>query len=284
MANKVYEKITDLIISKLEQGIIPWSKPWNVVDGGMPCNLKTKKAYRGVNVLMTMMQGYGSPYWVTFNQCKGMGGHVRKGEKGTPIVFWNSYVKKNADDEEYDVWFLKQYTIFNVEQCNGLDKHLPEPVEPAEEFDAIANAETIVDGMPRKPVMTSGGNRAYYRPATDTVNMPARNQFNDAEGFYGTLFHELVHSTGHQTRLDRKGITTSMVAFGDETYSQEELVAELGAAFLCGEAGISDLTIDNSAAYIKGWLKALKDDKKMVVYAGSQAQKAADFIMGRKVS
>ena len=279
-----YQVITGRIIDLLEQGTVPWRKPWkqSTLDGA-PINLVSKKPYRGINVFLLACEGYDNPYWLTFKQAKQAGGHVNKGERSTMVVFWNWLDKKTdkLDSQGQPVVdripFLRHYNLFNVEQCD-----LPEGLVPAlsdqPTMEPIEACEAIVQAMPDKPAINhNGGNRAYYRQGTDSVHLPNRARFNNQEEYYSTLFHELTHSTGHSSRLDRKTLT-EYDGFGGENYSIEELVAEMGAAFLCGTAGIETQTIDNSSAYIAHWLRALKNDKRMVVTAAARAQKAADYI------
>ena len=281
----IFEAVTAKIIEMLEGGEIPWRKPWDAAADG-PTNLMSKKAYRGINVWLLGWQPYGSKWWVTYKQAKKLGGHVRKGEKSTMIVFWKWLEWTREDDEgeteTYRYPMLRYYRVFNTEQCEGLEDKIP--VEAAVEFDPIEAAEAIVESMPKKPNIKTGGDRAFYRAIADLVGMPRRETFVSPAEYYSTLFHELGHSTGHESRLKRFDSTENLGnIFGSESYSNEELVAEMTAAFLRAEAGITDEAAEtNSAAYIQGWLKRLKDDKKLVVYAAAKAQKATDWIMGRK--
>lgn len=277
----VYEIVTDRIISQLEQGVIPWRKPW---VNGEPMNLVSKKAYRGINAIVLAMSDFASPFWVTFNQAKDLGGSVRKGEKGTPVMFWK--FPKRADveaakakGEKVPAPIVRYYTVFNVTQCEGLD--VPAAAVRTNN-ERIAAAEAVVASMPNRPALVTDAN-AWFNPMTDTVGMPPLASFENAERYYSTLFHELVHSTGHASRIGREGVVKA-TSFGSEPYAQEELVAEIGAAMLSAVAGIETATVDQSAAYVAGWLKALKNDRRMVVFGASQAQRAADFIRGLAVS
>lgn len=284
----VYQIVTDKIVELLEKGTIPWRKPWVSVGGRgvMPTNLVSKKAYRGVNVWMLAAAGYGSPYWLSYNQAIDLGGSVRQGEKSSLAVFWKRGEVEDKDTGEMKKTFLlRYYRVFNVEQCDGLEKHLPKVEKPkknGKKFNPIAEAEKIVRQMPKAPEIKHQGDRAAYSPLFDIVKMPTRESFVDAPGYYTTLFHELTHSTGHASREGRfAGCQETDKQFGSETYAKEELVAEMGAAFLCAVSGIES-TADHSAAYIKGWLKALKDDRKLVVNAAAAAHRAADFILDVK--
>lgn len=285
----VYQIITDRIIAMLEKGTVPWQKSW-VGSGSFataPRNLISGKAYRGVNFWMLAGTDYASNYWLTYKQAQGLGGNPRKGEKATPVVFWKRLEVEdtNSVTGKKMVWFLRYYSVFNVDQCENIPAaklpKAPAPLSTKREHTPIETAEAVVANMPKKPDVRHGGGRAYYSPGGDYVGMPAPESFKDSEAYYSTLFHELTHATGHSSRLDRKGITGA-INFGSEPYAQEELVAEMGAAFLCGHIGIESATVDNSASYIAGWLEKLRDDRKLVVQAAGQAQKAVDFILGTK--
>ena len=284
----VYDIITDKIIEKLETGIIPWQRPWNGDD--CPKNLINKKEYRGINTFILGSSGYASPYWLSFKQVTDLNGHVRKGEKATPVIFWkrSEYTKTGHDEngdtitEEKTGLILRYYNVFNTEQTDVLDlSKIPALAE--RNFDSIDECENIVSNMPNVPKIQHKYAKAYYSPGFDFVNMPRKELFKSAPAYYATLFHELSHSTGHATRLGRKGMgkdAGDWSAFGTEPYAQEELVAAMGSAYLCGHVGIEPAVIDNAAAYIKSWLGRLRKDKKVLIFAAAQAQKAADFILG----
>jgi antirestriction protein ArdC len=270
----VYEIITEQVIKQLESGVAPWRKPWRTLP---PANLISKKPYRGINVFLLALAGYGSQHWLTYRQAQALGGNVRKGEHGTKIVFWkfDKYETETADGEteERKSALLRYYTVFNLEQTEGLRALLALP--PA--F-PIESADAIVKGMRNPPAFEQDAQAAYI-PSRDTLTMPSRTAFESQAEYYSTLFHELTHSTGHAKRLAREGFDSPQ-KFGSESYSREELIAEMGSAMLCGVAGIEQATISNSAAYLDSWIRRLKADSRLVVSAASAAQKAADYIRG----
>jgi antirestriction protein ArdC len=275
----VYEIVTEQIIRQLESGVAPWRKPWRTE---MPCNLVSGKAYRGMNVFLLGSQGYASRYWLTFNQANKLGGHVKRGEQSSIVTFWHIGEEKiKSDGSKTRPFLLRYYRVFNLTQTEGIAEKLglgnASPRVPS-----IQGCETIVAGMPNAPKMEQS-NAAWYRPSTDSVGMPARGLFTSAEEYYSTLFHELTHSTGHASRIGREGIET-LNAFGSESYSKEELVAEMGAAMLCGVTGIAPATLQNSAAYLETWIERLKSDSRLLVSAASAAQKAADYIRGESAN
>lgn len=276
MSKKVYEMITNQIIEKLEQGTIPWKKPFK---NGIAKNWKSQKAYRGIN---TMLLDGGE--YATFNQIREAGGKVKKGAKSHIVVFWKMSKYKKEDEEtgeeiEKNIPLLRYYRVFKIgEQTEGIE---PKEEEIYYNHDPIEEGEKIINGYMDCPDYTFSSGRAYYQPSLDIVNVPPIKDFEDINEYYSTFFHEIVHSTGHKSRLNRKGVTT-INKFGSEKYSKEELVAELGASMLCGIAGIENETIENSASYIQSWLNVLKNDKKLIVYASQQAQKASDYILGKQ--
>jgi antirestriction protein ArdC len=282
----IYQTVTDRILSSLKAGVIPWEKPWaspRFTGGPFPRNFSTGKPYRGINVLLLWSSEFSSPFWLTFKQTQELKGNVRKGEHGTPIVFFKQLAhgeKDESSDDERTPFVLCRYTVFNVEQCDGLT--LPEIVQPtiAPERDDDETCEGIVAAWENRPALhltSPTERRAYYRPRTDSVHMPARSRFVDAAHYYSTLFHELVHSTGHESRLNR----TFGDRFGDELYSKEELVAEMGAAFLCAIAGIANEHTDrNTTAYLQNWISKLEEDNRLILHAAANAQRAADCILG----
>ena len=289
----VYASVTARILDALAQGVVPWQRPWDARQG-QPRNLVTGKPYRGINLWLLLMVG-SSPFWLTYKQAQRLGGHVRKGEHGIEVVVWK-WVKKTVEPTEPVAGepaeptrtkryaMLRSYTVFNATQCE-LPEEWREQAEIAApelaEADKIQACEQIVANMPDKPEIVHAGVRAMYQPGADRVTMPAPQRFAVPARYYSTLFHELTHATGHPSRLDRATLV-DMVAFGDTNYSKEELCAEMGAVYLCGMAGIENRTCDNSAAYIQGWLSTLQDDKRLLIGAAAQAQRAADFILGEQ--
>lgn len=282
MAIDAYERITARILQQLENGTVPWRKPWRGGEAGHPRNLVSGRHYRGVNVFLLACAPYDVPYWLTFRQAKKLGGRVQKGEESTPVVFWRWIERENADTGKVEKFpVLRHYNVFNLAQCDLPPEKVPEVATvPENNFEPIQVCEDVVAGMPDPPSIRHGGGSAYYRPATDSVQMPRPERFDVREEYYCALFHELTHSTGHPSRLDRPGIT-ELKPFGTPDYSREELVAEMGATFLCGHCGIENAVINNSAAYIAGWLQSLRDDNRLVIQAAGAAQKAADLILHR---
>jgi antirestriction protein ArdC len=281
MSITVYEIINKRILELLEQGTIPWRKPWKG-ESNMPRNLISKREYQGINLFLLNAMPYESPYWLTFKQVVVSGGHLRKGERATQIIFWKWLDRKDNDEQvgvNGKIPMLRYYNVFNLDQTEGITA--PEPAQPVKEFNPIERAEEVIANMPMRPDIRYGGNRAYYSPVLDYVQIPNRNSFNTEEEFYSTCYHELSHATGHMSRLGRKSILEPSY-FGSHEYSKEELIAEMGAAFLCGHTGIEQRTIENSAAYISGWLRVLKNDKTLLVHAASLAQKSSDYILNRK--
>ena len=273
----VYEVITERIIAMLETGTVPWQKPWKVATG-MPRNLVSKKPYRGMNVLLLHAMSYESPFWLTFRQAKELGGSIRKGEKACPVIFGK---RQETEDEitgeksHYTV--LRLYNVFNLSQVDGL-KNIPEAAPAPATVNTTA--EDIIAFMPKRPEIKFGMAKAFYSPGADIIAMPDRARFESEAAFFSTIYHEMIHATGAKCRLNRPTLTVS-ASFGSNPYCKEELIAEMGAAFLCGHAGI-ETTMQNSAAYLQNWLEQLKNDKTLIVQAAAQAQKAADFILGTK--
>ncbi len=287
VTKKSYRQITDTLVALLKEGVVAWHKPWSV-PGGEPQNLISRKPYRGINPFLLNLTPYASPFWLTFNQARKLGAMVRKGEKASPIWFWKFWTpgKKSRRPAETDtrddegIPILRRYCVFNVEQIDGLDGRVPElPGDERTEWQRIEAAEAIVEAMPQRPTIEHAGRAAVYYPTTDLVRMPERDRFESGETYFSTIYHELTHATGHPSRLDRNGC--GLARFGSPTYSREELVAEMGAAFLSGQAGIEHATLDASASYLNHWIAKLKGDPTLAVRAAGAAQKAADFILRR---
>jgi len=276
----VYEIVTEKIIKQLESGVAPWRKPWTCQT---PANLLTQKEYRGLNVFTLASQGFPSRFWLTFNQATKLGGRIRKGEKSSPVIFWNvgderETTTQDGTKETSRPFLLRYYSVFNLAQTEGID--IPASLlQETRTNDPIETCEQIVTNMPNPPAFEQS-DKAWYSPSNDVVGMPARGLFHSSEEYYSTLFHELAHSSGHAKRLHRENFDNA-VFFGSESYSKEELIAEMTAAMLCGIAGIGQKTLENSAAYLKTWVARLKSDSRLLVSAASQAQKAADFIQGK---
>lgn len=269
---KTSEIITQKIIEKLESGTIPWQKPWNLKTG-RPRNLISKKPYRGINLFMLSLSEFAEPYYLTFNQVKELGGSVKAGAKGNLVVFYKS-LEVEKDGEKETIPMLKYYHVFNVEQTTGVKYESIQGEK--KQIDPIEEAEKIVSAYVGAPVIEPG-TYAAYSPVRDVVTMPDRGLFVGSEEYYCTLFHEMIHSTGHESRLNR--LTSANVArFGNAEYSKEELIAEMGAAMLCHESGILPRTLDNSAAYIQSWIRVLKGNSSLVISAAAGAQKACDYM------
>lgn len=289
----VEQEVTDRMMAALESGTIPWRKPWTVA-GFAHTSVATGKPYRGMNVwllaLTSMERGYVSPFWLTFKQAQDHGGTVRKGEKGTQVLFWKMLDVQDRDRPTNDdgskrtkrIPLVRGYTVFNLEQCD--DVKMPprftisdEGREPVAVPDAMRE---VLDGYVNGPsVRFVTQDSAHYDPAADCITLPTLDQFGTSAGFVATALHELTHSTGHPSRLDRE----QRNHFGTDLYAREELVAEMGSAMLAASAGL-DTDFDQSAAYVKNWLGALRDDKSLVIVAAQRAQKAVDRILGTEVA
>jgi antirestriction protein ArdC len=253
-------------------------------------SLSTNRPYRGLNVFTlwftAMEKGYSSPWWGTYKQIQERGGQVRKGEESTQVIWWSIFTKTGVVDGETvtkSFPILKAFRVFNIEQCDWAENAKLPPVAERAQVDPVEAAEALIAGyLADGPSLGHGGDRAFYRPATDQIQMPHLADFEGAEHYYSTLYHEATHSTGHSKRLAREGIAQGTFGrFGDPVYSFEELVAEMGAAMLSAVAGIEqDITFADSAAYIAHWIGALKEDNRVVIRAAAQAQKAVDMILG----
>lgn len=285
MKQDIYKQVTDKIIADLEQGELTWLKPWSGgnAEGRIIRPLRHNgMAYSGINVLMlwgaALEAGFNSAHWMTFKQAQELGAHVRKGERSNPVVYASTITKNEEGAEgseaERVIPFMKVYNVFNVEQIDGLPEHYyakPGPVIDAAQ--RIEHAETFF--ATTGAVIRHGGSRAYYSEGSDHVQTPAFEAFRSPEAYYATLAHELTHWTKHKTRLDRD---LGRKRWGDEGYAREELVAELGAAFLCADLALTPEPGTDHAAYIQSWLKVLKEDKRAIFAAAAHAQRAADYL------
>lgn len=271
----IYQEITDKIVAALEKGVAPWVKPW--ASCGAPRNAVTGREYSGINLLLLGMAPYSSPLWLTYNQAKAVGGQVRKGEHGTAVVLYKPFAVKDAEAEgrgeegkEKVIPLLRTFTVFNVEQIDGLpEKYTTQQRPQLDSFTDNAAAEAFLS--PAR--IELGKSRACFIPSADVIYMPAKTAFRSVADFYATALHELTHWTGHKNRLARD----FSGRFGDAAYAFEELIAELGAAFLCAHAGIDGQLQHES--YIASWLKVLKNDKRAIFAASAAARKAAEFVM-----
>ena len=274
----LHQEITDCIVAALEAGATSSGPPWVGASQALPLRV-TGEGYRGINTLLLWLaaqeRGYASPTWMTFKQALELGGAVRKGEKASRVVFFKTLeVERDGRDEPDHIPMLRSYAVFNVDQIDGLpDRFQPAPLPalPAPARDAAAEAALRATGA----TIHEGGNAAYYDQLADAITLPAHDRFHSAELFCATLAHELCHWTGAKHRLDR----LSAAPFGSPAYAREELVAELGAAFVCGRLGIAPGHIDDHAAYLGSWLKALKEDKRAIFRAAADAQRAADLVL-----
>jgi antirestriction protein ArdC len=272
----VYQIVTDRIIRELQKGTVPWHKPWT--ETGLPQNLITKRPYRGINVWLLALLHYPRNFFLTDKQLKELGGTVKKDEKATPVIYWNwKDVIDEDSGEEKKVPFLRYYLVYNVDQCQGIP-YESIPALPERSNNPIALCESVIEGMPQRPLIKFREQRAFYNPLLDFINMPKLKTFESSERYYETFFHEMTHSTGHLSRLNRKELM-QMEEFGGDAYSIEELTAEMGACYLKSHCGLDYNGYDQNASYIQSWLSKLKDDKYFVIYAAAKAQRAADFIL-----
>ena len=286
MKQDIYEKITDHIVAELEKGVRPWMQPWNAehAAGRITKPLRANGvAYRGINTIMlwseAVTKGYAAPIWMTYKQCAELGGHVRKGEQGSLVVYASTLHRSETDEAsgeevERNIPFMKGYTVFNVEQIEGLPEQYSRPAQATlDPVQRLADVEAFFAATGIE--VGHGGNRAFYSESVDRVQMPLFETFRDAESYYATLAHEEIHATKHKSRLARD---LGRKRWGDEGYAAEELVAELGSAFLCADLNITPEVREDHAAYIGNWLTVLKGDKRAIFTAAAHAQRAADFL------
>ena len=292
--NQLAKQVTGEVIAQLEQGKALWQKPWS--SYGLPKNYFSGRHYEGFNAFflnyITAKQCYSAPYFLTFRQARELGGHVRNGQKGTSILYWKVYDCKEAENsgaltskeedrqEKRLVPFL--WTVFNIDQVEGMDFQLPTVPEHSGQ-QVIESCQRVVDNFPQPcPLILLGGSQAYYAPALDTLQIPEPKRFISPESYHATLFHELIHATGHADRLNRFTSKEQASRFGDEHYSREELIAEMGASFLCAFTGIKEQVFQNSVAYLQGWVSRLRGDNTLIIYAATKAFKAASYILDLK--
>ena len=286
----LFQMITDRIVAELEQGNIPWQKPWSGTQGAI--SHTTGKRY---SLLNQMLLGCRSGEFITFKEAQREGGHIRKGEKASMIVFWKFLESAKRDEnggvivgadgkpEMESVPFLRYYNVFHIDQCDGIKPRFVENETPGERLSPDEAAERMVEDYVRRSgvkLTIQHSDRAFYTPAADSITVPELSQFSSLAEYYSTLFHELTHSTGHASRLNRLSMEAS---FGSEAYSKEELIAELGAAFLVNHAGLeTNGSFHNSAGYVQSWLRQLKDDKRLIVTAAGKADKAVAMILDQQ--
>lgn len=280
----IYQKITDMIIEKLVQGVVPWQKTWKTA---YPENFVSGLCYRGINIMLLGMQDFESNYWLSFKQCKDLGGSVKKDQHSSLVVFWKPIVnfkENDIDETTANINFLlRYYNVFNLTQCNLPDEVLKNrniiSTNPK-----ITEAESIINGYQNPPEISINNMipSPRYFPRLDIVEIQSIENFHTSDDYYASLYHELAHSTGAKHRLCRKGIIDT-IQFGSENYSKEELIAEIGASYLCNISGI-EKTVENSVSYIKNWLEVLQNDNRMILIAASQASKACDYILGTNSS
>lgn len=278
----IHSAITERFVEKLRGGTVPWQTPWLSVQ-----NLVSKKAYRGINSLTLGLSSFGSPFWLTFRQAHELGGRIRKGEKSSPVIYWKFLEKRDRNGNlvfaksgrAAFIPFIRWSNVFNVEQTEGITPpNLTIGSQPAPSLD---RADALFTQAQLCPMRTEGF-AAAYSPREDVIRMPSLVVFRSPEDYHHTRFHEAIHATGHASRLAREGITNP-IKFGSERYSKEELIAELGAAFLSNEAGILDqVRFDNSAAYLQSWARKLEEDPTLIVSAASQAQRGFDWMIGKR--
>jgi len=278
----IHAVITERFIDQLRAGCVPWQRPWQSVQ-----NLVSKKAYRGINSLMLGSTQFNSPFWMTFLQARELGGGVREGEKSSPVIYYKFLEKRDdegnivltAKGQPAFIPLVRWSNVFNLEQTEGIAA--PAPTIVPEQLPALERAEALVRQADLCPIRQEGF-AAAYSPHDDVIRMPSPRMFRSREDYYHTLNHEMTHATGHVTRLNREGVTNP-IRFGSERYSKEELIAELGAAFLSNEAGILDqVRFDNSAAYLQSWIRNLEQDPALIVSAASHAQRSFDWVTGRR--
>jgi len=290
--NKLYEEVTNQIIAMMEQGQIPWHKPWAGTSAGAISH-NTGKPYSLLNQILLQIPGE----YITFNQVRKEGGRVKKGSKAKHVYFWKQYKREKKDENGHPLLnddgtpktetipVLKAFTVFHLDDCEGIKAKWADQMPEAPAVPIEAAEAALLDYVRREGIKLEADkitDRAYYSPARDLINLPCISQYTDTAEYYSTAFHEATHSTGHPSRLHRFEVFESDAAFGSEKYSKEELTAEIGAACILHQMGISSpASLRNSAAYIQGWLKALKDDKQLIIGAAARAERAVKLILNQ---
>jgi antirestriction protein ArdC len=284
MSQDLYTETTARIVAALERGVAPWVRPWSQIVDAIPVNAQTRRPYRGVNFVLLSLEaqarGFGVNRWLTYHHAQELGGQVRKGEQGSPVVFWQLrkigvVAEAFPEPDEPPVTpakvypLLRAYTVFNVAQIDGLDSKFTQPQVPTWEPEARAEELLLMSGARFR----QGGTQAFYVPATDEIHLPPRAAFSNAGGFYNVALHELTHWSGHPSRCQRD-LTGR---FGDSGYAAEELIAEMGSAYLCAFCRIDGEL--RHAGYLQSWLKVLRSDKRAIFTAAAHAQRAADYIL-----
>lgn len=274
---QIKEQVTAKIIEALESGVTPWVRPWKPSKhSGSPTNILSGRPYRGINWLLLSLPGHSSKWWGTFNQWRGIGVSVKRGEKGTGIVLFKPVTKEvineQGDKEVEKYGYYTTFTVFHISQVEGdISRFTEEDSTPS--FPDYEPAENLISSIGAN--IRHGGSESYYSPTKDYIRVPYKSAFIDAESYYSTVFHELIHYTGHETRLNR---LNKFERFGSESYALEELVAEIGAAFLCSHLGVP-FAERNTAAYLDHWLKILKKDSSAIFLVTSAASKACDYLL-----
>lgn len=266
--NEIYSEITRKLKEELAQGKLPWRRSWKI---GIPSNIKSKRNYNGINFLNLSLNEYPSPYYLTYLQCKELGGYVNRGEKGSWIIYWDikELPETQKQSELRSVPFIRRSIVFNLAQTSLFEGD--QGVIPQ-----IVDCKHILESMINKPDIKHNTMRAFYSPSEDYISLPPLNSFDSEEEYWSTLWHELVHSTAHKSRLNRE------INMDEDSYSYEELVAEIGSAYLCGLTGIAPQTIKNQAAYIRGWMKLSESDQFLFMKAALDAQKATNHILSKE--
>ena len=281
---KIIDKVVEMVIEGLQNGTVPWRKTWKDI---YPMNAFSKHAYRGWNVLLLSFlcskYNYTYPFFASFKQISEAGGKVKKGEKAFPVVYWKITKKEKenpetGEDEITRLFYANYYNVFNLDQTEGLNMDKFLNAIPNNPNDPLEICDKIISNMPTPPNFTKNESGAFYRPSTDTVNVPDIHAFTSSQEYYSTMFHELAHATGHPKRLKR--FESNKTEFGAHSYDYEELVAEMSATFLCSHCGIEQ-TLENSVAYLTGWAKFLKNERKTTLFgAATKAQAVCDYILG----